>query len=225
MYTLPSKLKLFAIIFMVVGAIGVIAGFVNAPSSKDEVKEMLVNQDHHGSHIADDAHAHDDEHIAHVYHQVQNRPWSAVYVAAFFFFMIALGVLAFYAIQNAAQAGWSPVLFRVMEGITAYLLPGSLIILLLLLLSSFHVNHIFHWMDANLINPDHEDYDALIAGKSGWLNPVAFIIRAVLYIAGWNIFRYFLRRNSLRQDESNDNSWFKKNFKLSAGFLVFFIVT
>lgn len=228
MYTLPSKLKLFAIVFMVVGAIGIIGGFATAPSSKEEVKEMLASHhdDGHGAQVeADDAHAHDEEHIEHVFHQVQNRPWSAIYVAAFFFFMIALGVLAFYAIQNAAQAGWSPVLFRVMEAITAYLLPGSLIVLLLLLLSSFHVNHIFHWMDANLINPDHEDYDALIAGKSGWLNPVAFIIRAVLYIAGWNIFRYFLRRNSLRQDESNDNSWFKKNFKLSAGFLVFFIVT
>src|SRR5690554_1880322 len=225
MYTLPSKLKLFAIIFMVVGAIGVVAGFVNAPSSKDEVKEMLAHQDHHGSHAADDVHAHDDEHIEHVFHQVQNRPWSAVYIAAFFFFMIALGVLAFYAIQNAAQAGWSPVLFRVMEGITAYLLPGSLIILLLLLLSAFHVNHIFHWMDPQLVDPSNENYDALIAGKKGWLNPVAFIIRAIIYIAGWNIFRYLLKRNSLRQDEATDNTWFKKNFKLSAGFLVFFIVT
>lgn len=228
MYTLPSKLKLFAIIFMVVGAIGIIGGFVTAPSSKEEVKEMLASHhgDGHGTHAdTADTHADDEAHIEHVYHQVQNRPWSAIYVAAFFFFMIALGALAFYAIQNAAQAGWSPVLFRVMEGVTAYLLPGSLIVLLLLLLSSFHVNHIFHWMDANLINPEHEDYDALIAGKSGWLNPVTFIIRAVLYIAGWNIFRYFLRRNSLRQDEATDNSWFKKNFKLSAGFLVFFIVT
>ena len=228
MYTLPSKLKLFAIIFMVVGAIGIIGGFVTAPSSKEEVKEMLASHhdDSHGTQVeTTDTHADNEAHVTHVYHQVQNRPWSAVYVAAFFFFMIALGVLAFYAIQIASQAGWSPVLFRVMEGITAYLLPGSLIVLLLLLLSSFHVNHIFHWMDANLINPEHEDYDALIAGKSGWLNPVAFIIRAVLYIAGWNIFRYFLRRNSLRQDEATDNSWFKKNFKLSAGFLVFFIVT
>ena len=43
--------------------------------------------------------------------------------------MISLGVLAFYGIQYAAQAGWSPVLFRVMEAITYYLLPGALIVL------------------------------------------------------------------------------------------------
>ena len=70
-----------------------------------------------------------DEHEEHVMHQIHNRPWSALYVAAFFFFMIALGVLAFYAIQYASQAGWSPVLFRVMEGITSYVLPGGLIVL------------------------------------------------------------------------------------------------
>ena len=52
---------------------------------------------------------HDAAHDEHLLHQLQNRPWSALYVAAFFFFMIALGVLAFYAIQSAAQAGWSPL--------------------------------------------------------------------------------------------------------------------
>ena len=86
----------------------------------------------------DEAHGHDDddEHAEHVFHQFSNRPWAALYVAAFFFFMIALGVLAFYAIQFAAQAGWSPLLFRVMEGITAYLvLPGGIIVFVLLVCS------------------------------------------------------------------------------------------
>ena len=51
-------------------------------------------------------------------HQLQNKPWSALYVACIFFMLIAVGALAFYAIQWVAQAGWSPILFRVMEGIT-----------------------------------------------------------------------------------------------------------
>ncbi len=44
---------------------------------------------------------HEIEHMEHVLHQLQNKPWAAIYVAAFFFFMIALGALAFYAIQYA----------------------------------------------------------------------------------------------------------------------------
>lgn len=237
MYTLPNKLKLFAIIFMVVGAVGIVSGFMMAPKTTSEVKEMLADghgDGHGGDHaVVDEAHdgghgeeAHDDEaHYEHVLHQLQNRPWSALYIASFFFFMIALGTLAFYAIQHAAQAGWSPVLFRVMEGITAYLPVASVIILVLLLLSAFHMNHIFHWMDPELVNPESDHYDKLIAGKSSFLNVPFFLIRAVIFLAGWNLYRWISRRNSLRDDNAEDNRWFKKNFKASAIFLVFFIVT
>lgn len=261
MYTLPSKLKLFAIIFMVVGALGMLAGFLTAPSTTAEVKEMMAahgdghegdhgetatheggqgdhagthgettathdtaKKDHDGTH-SETAEDSEEAHLTHVLHQLQNRPWSALYIASFFFFMIALGTLAFYAIQHVAQAGWSPVLFRVMEGITAYLPWASVIIIILLLLSVTHVNHIFHWMDADLINPNSPKYDKLIAGKSSWLNPTWFIIRACIYLAGFNAYRYLSRKWTLNQDDAEDNRWFKKNFKLTAGFLVFFIYT
>ena len=47
-YTLPSKLKLFAIILMVLGAVGIGAGFLSAPGSTAEVKEMMAaHGDHH----------------------------------------------------------------------------------------------------------------------------------------------------------------------------------
>ncbi|MFN3752452.1 quinol:cytochrome C oxidoreductase [Flavobacterium sp.] len=177
-----------------------------------------------------DAHAtagHDDhkEHAEHVLHQLQNKPWAAVYVACLFFMLIALGALAFYAIQQVAQAGWSPVLFRVMQGITAYLLPGSIIFFILLLLSGFHFNHLFVWMNDGVTEVGHENYDALIDGKSGYLNFPFWIIRAAIFIAGWNLYRHLSRKNCLAQDEATDNSFYKKNFKMSAAFLVFFIVT
>ena len=79
-----------------------------------------------------DAHAEHQAHLEHVLHQLQNKPWAALYVACIFFMLISLGVLAFYAIQQVAQAGWSPVLFRVMQGITAYLPVGSVIFFIIL---------------------------------------------------------------------------------------------
>lgn len=231
-------------VFMVLGAIGLIAGFLTTPHTTAEVKELLADHhgdDHHGSdasghgdahgdthddaHGGHDAHGGDEAHYEHVLHQMQNRPWSALYIASFFFFMIALGTLAFYAIQYAAQAGWSPVLFRVMEGITAYLPVASVIVFILLLLSAFHINHIFHWMDPHLVDPESDHYDAIIAGKSGYLNVPFFLTRAAIYLLGWNLYRYFSRKNSLADDNAEDNRFWKKNFKLSAGFLVFFIVT
>ena len=48
-----------------------------------------------------DSQEHEVDHGEHLLHQLQNRPWAALYVAALFFFMIPLGVLAFYAINRA----------------------------------------------------------------------------------------------------------------------------
>lgn len=174
---------------------------------------------------SDEAH-HGDEHAEHVQHQIANRPWAALYVAAFFFMMIALGTLAFYGIQWASQAGWSPVLFRVMEGMTAYVLPGALIVMGIAL-ASHYIGHdnIFVWMNENMTNPEHEDYDKLVAGKSGFLNMTGFIIRGLIFIAGWSLYRYFSRKFSIAQDTADDNRNFKKTFRISAGFLVFFIYT
>lgn len=235
MYTFSSKLKTFSFILMLLGVLGIGYGFFSAPKTIQDVETILA-ADSHGHHDAKhDAHAtekHDakaeaehQEHLEHVLHQLQNKPWAAVYVAGLFFMLISLGVLAFYAIQQVAQAGWSPVLFRVMQGITAYLLPGSIIVFIILLLSGFHVNHLFVWMNEGVTQVGHENYDKLIAGKSGYLNFPFWIIRAAIFIAGWNLYRYLSRKNCLAQDEANDNTFYKKNFKMSAAFLVFFIVT
>lgn len=231
MYTVSNKLKMGAIILMVLGALGIAAGFLAAPSTVEESKAMMASHDdgHGDAHGA--AASHDNieagahtmsaaEHDEHVFHQLQNKPWAALYVAAFFFFMIALGVLAFYAIQRAAQAGWSPLLFRVMEGITSYLVPGGIIVFVILLLSVLHVNHLFVWMDADVVA-----HDALLQGKSGYLNPTFFLIRAAIFLAGWIAYREYSRKLSLAQDESNDDSNFKLNFRISAAFLVFYLIS
>jgi len=247
MYTISNNLKIGAIVLMVVGALGIIGGFLMAPNTVEEAQAMVSEHDdgheaaasdvgeyeenedaaigmgaeiEHGNALDAQAGEHDADHGEHLLHQLQNRPWSALYVAALFFFMIALGVLAFYAIHRAAQAGWTPLLFRVMEGITAYLVPGGIIVFVILLLSVLHMNHLFVWMDPEVVANDH-----LLQGKSGYLNPTFFLIRAVVFLGGWIAYREYSRRLSLRQDESEDNSNFKLNFRISAGFLVFYLIT
>ena len=174
-----------------------------------------------------DAHAEHEKHLHHVLHQLQNKPWAALYVACIFIMLISLGALAFYAIQQVAQAGWSPVLFRVMQGVTAYLPVGSVIFFILLVLIGTHFgdNHLFVWMNEGVDKVGHENYDKLIAGKTGYLNVPFWLIRAAIFLIGWNLYRFYSRKNCLAQDEANDNTFYKKNFKMSAAFLVFFIVT
>ena len=135
MYTFSSKLKTFSFILMLLGVLGIGYGFLTAPKTIQDVETILKAEEAHheggheataSTHEAHDAKA-DAEHKEHVLHQLQNKPWAALYVACIFFLLISLGVLAFYGIQQVAQAGWSPVLFRVMQGITAYLPVGSVI--------------------------------------------------------------------------------------------------
>ena len=251
-YKISNRLRIGAIILMVLGALGVGYGFMDAHhyENVDDVKELLASESHHGdahatevhgdsSHGENAAHAQDShgndahgaEHVEeghamsheeHVLHQIHNRPYSALYVAAFFFFMLSLGVLAFYAVQYVSQAGWSPVLFRVMEGITSYVLPGGLIVLAI---AFFADSHLFVWLKEGMTVEGHDNYDALVAGKSGWLNKTGFFIRGCVFLGGWSLYRHFSRKFSVAQDSADDNRYFKKNFRISAGFLVFFMYT
>ena len=233
MYKISNGIKIFSLTLILLGGIGWGYSYMDSHKTIEQVKEMLMNESSHGSSHGDqsehmektneDHHndlnesSHNDEHAEHVMHQIHNRPYAALYVAAFFFMMISLGALAFYAIQYASQSGWSPVLFRVMQAITYYLLPGALIVLAI---AFFADKHLFIWMD-----PDVVAHDKVIQAKAGWLNKTAFLIRGLIFIGGWSLYRYFSRKFSLAQDLANDNKNFKRNFQISAGFLVFYIYT
>ena len=181
---------------MILGIIGLAYGFLSAPSNLEEAQAM-ISDSHHGEghsekvsnqgdnssasyHNEKESLSEHNDHSEHLLHKLQNKPWAALYVAALFFMMISLGTLAFYAIQRASQAGWSPVLYRVMEGITAYLLPGCLIVFLILVLSGLHMNHLFIWMDSKVVA-----HDEIIKAKTGYLNTPFFLLRAGFYILGW----------------------------------------
>ncbi|MCK5677350.1 MAG: quinol:cytochrome C oxidoreductase [Flavobacteriaceae bacterium] len=233
MYTFSGKLKTFSIALMILGALGMGYGFFSVPKTTEDVKEILhhdesthdtAQADEHATADAHDSADAEQSHLEHVLHQMQNRPWAAFFIAAFFFLMIAVLVLVFYAIQWAAQAGWSIVLFRVMEGITAYILPGSILLFVFLLASGFHLNHMYAWMAEGTFDPASENYDAIIDGKSWWLNTSGWLIRSFIYLFVYNIFRWMLRRNSLTLDNSGDLKIYKKNFNLSVIFIVLFAI-
>ena len=139
-YLFNRKLKLVSLSLMILGLVGLSFGFITAPKNIQEAREIISHHDHGEDHSDNskiqkesiDINSlgiiykskkedgdHGTSHDEHVFHQLSNKPWAALYVAAFFFFMISLGTLVFYAINRAAQVGWSPILFRVMEGITS----------------------------------------------------------------------------------------------------------
>ncbi len=168
---------------------------------------------------------HDKEHAEHAFHQLQNRPWAALYVALFFFLGITLLVLAFYASQRVAHSGWSVVLFRVMEAITANLIPTSIIMVLVIVAAAMHWHHLFPWMAEGTFDPQSPNYDAIVDGKKWWLNVPGWVIRGIVYLAIWNAYRWFIRRNSIAEDTAKDRKIYKRNYNVSVVFLVLFMFT
>jgi len=237
-YTAPKTVEEAKEIIAHQGAHGDSHGSSHSETTKDghnsEVAGEALSHDNHGkddkkeAHKLEDTHGenHSAAHDEHVFHQLQNKPWSAFYVALFFFLGISLLVLAFYAIQRVAQAGWSIVLFRVMEAITANLVPTSIFMLLVIVAAVLHSNHMFTWMAEGVFTPGHENYDPIVDGKSWWINLPGWAIRSVLYLAIWNAYRWFIRRNSIKEDTAKDGGkTFKLNYNISVVFLLLFMIT
>ncbi|MCG1034808.1 quinol:cytochrome C oxidoreductase [Polaribacter sargassicola] len=251
MYQFSGKLKIFSIALIIIGAIGITLSFLNAPSSIEEAKEIIALQashgdEHGGSHdkVSSEVHHndvveehsnahgtanehHDDaSHDEHVFHQLQNKPWSAFYVSLIFFLGISVVVLAFYAAQRVAQAGWSIVLFRVMEAITANLVPTAIIMIVIVITAVLHYNHMFPWMAEGVFDKTSPNYDAIVDGKSWWMNVPGWAIRSVIYLLLWNAYRWFIRKNSIKEDTANDNyKTYKLNYNVSVGFIFVFMIT
>ena len=45
-----------------------------------------------------------------------------------------------------------------------------------------HWNHIYHWMETGIMDPNSDNYDAIIAGKEPYLNVPFFLIRSFIYV-------------------------------------------
>ena len=105
-YKFSKQIKSLSIVLIIIGAIGIAFDFYSAPSNVEEAKEIVASMSHdshggdshggdsHGgdSHGGDSDHGdksevgHEYDHDKHVFHQLQNKPWAAIYVPALFFY-------------------------------------------------------------------------------------------------------------------------------------------
>lgn len=152
------------------------------------------------------------------------RWWANLLINGFFFFAIALGALFFYALQYAAEVGWSSQVKRLFEAMFAYLPVGAIALIVVFAGGTFHMNHLYHWMDPEVIDPNSPKYDYLIAGKAAFLNQGFFWARTIVYLAVFILFARWFRKKSIEEDEQPSVDRHKLVFRRSALFLVFFAV-
>jgi len=151
--------------------------------------------------------------------------WPALLFNTYFYLGISVFAVFFVAMQYVSEAGWSIVLKRVPESIMGALPAFSAIMLLIMVASIMHFNHIYHWLHEGIMTIGHEEYDYIIAGKEPYLNATFFIIRTIIYLLGWNYFAKKLRSLSLLEDREGGTAIHFKSISTSAWFMVFFAVT
>ena len=155
-----------------------------------------------------------------------------------YFTGLALIGVFFFAIQYAAQAGWSAYIIRIPLSM-AHWLPIAAV---LMIVSFLAFNHdIFHWTHSDLYpetladGSENTHYDPIIAGKAGYFFnplggegggfPVFYVLRMVLFFGVWVWLFSKLRKMAYAEDElGGDSHWFGMR-KWSAIFLVVFAVT
>jgi hypothetical protein len=146
-------------------------------------------------------------------------------VNSFFFFALGLGALFFLALQYATETAWYVSVKRMVEAVAGYLPVG--ILLLIVVLAAITVTdgaHIYLWMDPATTDPSSHHYDAIIDGKSAYLNKIFFWIRTIAYLGCYYIFYLGFRKRSLEEDRIGGTDIHFKNYKKGATFLVFFAV-
>lgn len=133
------------------------------------------------------------------------------------FLALALGCLGVTLLHHVTRGSWSLSILRLCEaggGAGAFTL---LAIAFLPIIAKMDVVY-KKWMK-------FDPADTIIANKEAWLNQNAFILRFALYFLFWIGIAYFMRRSSVRQDESQDINEQHRRTNWGAPGLVLYVVS
>jgi hypothetical protein len=165
-------------------------------------------------------------HAYHWYHRVFANLW----INNVYFTGIAVIGVFFFAIQYAAQAGWSTGILRVMLSLGNWLPIAGI----LMIVTFFVASHdLFHWTHSYLFDKNDAQYDYIIDGKGAFFYwpmekgsfPIFFIIRMIAFFGIWVFFFNKLKSLSFAEDNLSGSHDWSNIRKWSAIFLVLFAVS
>ncbi len=130
------------------------------------------------------------------------RTWANYLLNNYYFLSLAIGAAFFGALQYISNAGWSAAFKRIPEAMSAYI-PFAAVFFLIMF---FGMHNIFEWTHEEVVQHDH-----LLQHKSPYLNIPFFFARVIVFFAAWIILSKYLRRISLKEDESGGMEYFHKS--------------
>lgn len=144
------------------------------------------------------------------------RIWANFLISFYYLTGLGLGAGMFIAIQYISNAGWSAAIRRIPEAITATL-PFAAVGALVLI---FGIHTLYEWSHQAVVAQDD-----ILQNKSAWLNEPFFIARTVGYFVLWIILSRVIVRNSVKQDESGEVKYTKRNVRNSVFFIILGVYT
>jgi hypothetical protein len=129
---------------------------------------------------------------------------------------LSLGALAFSMIHQLSGGAWG-VVARQSLGASTRVLPYLAILFLPIALG---MHHLYEWTHEEVVAAD-----AILQGKSAWLNTPFFLVRAAIYFLVWNGLAFLLNKWSKEQDETGDRAIAIRMQRLSGGGLILYAIT
>lgn len=196
-YEFTGKVKTWSLVMIVVGVIGILYGFLSGSAERTFANLLLMG---------------------------------------YYFACVCICGIFFCAVQYAAQAGWSASILRVPQAF-GRILPIAAVVLLVIICAGLFITHpglneegkqtiipylYKQWAVKGITTPGNENYNAVIAGKSGFLNVPFFLIRIITYLGCYSLLGWLLVKYSNNEDELGGMFNYKKSFKVAVIFLVIF---
>jgi hypothetical protein len=196
-YEFTGKVKTWTLVMMAVGVIGILYGFFLGSAE---------------------------------------RTFDNLLLMGYYFTCVCICGIFFCAVQYVAQAGWSVAILRVPQAF-GRILPIAAVILLVIICAGLFITHpglneegrqtiipylYKQWALKGITTPGNPNYNAIIAGKSGFLNVPFFLTRLVIYLGCYSLLGWLLVKYSNNEDELGGMFNYKKSFKVAVIFLVIF---
>jgi hypothetical protein len=152
------------------------------------------------------------------------------------FLLLGLGGTFFSAIHYLVGATWSVTVRRIADAFSSFVpLAAILFVLVAAGIPAWNwigsmvgfapvpdaIHNLYIWSKAAAI----QGVGTEAIAKGGYLSPAFFLFRNLFFLALWSFFSWFFVRNSTKQDETRDPALTRRNFKISAIFLVTFALT
>ncbi len=146
---------------------------------------------------------------------------AAYHIGAMTCLALALGCLFWVMGFHLTGAGWAVTVRRQFENVMKLLPVAVFMVAPVLFIEMWQGGHLFAWMNPQVL---HED--VLLSRKAGYLNPMFFTIRAVVYFLVWTYLSWRLWTYSKEQD-ATANKWLtnKARFTSSWGMPLFALST